>query len=166
MLIAQTNSMNYAIYGMAILALTYIIVRPFLRRRKDPLDKPFNLSLAQQRHVERQMNSALVELAEMARQITGQLDTRAARLSALMDDADRKIDELKQLSQQVITPANNSPATQTKPESPPPPPEPEDSRHREVYDLADQGLAPPEIAAKLGRPRGEIELILALRRRH
>ncbi|MGA2498320.1 MAG: hypothetical protein ABSH20_11300, partial [Tepidisphaeraceae bacterium] len=161
MLLAETNSLNYAIYGMAILALAYIVMRPFMRRRKDPLDKPFNLSLAQQRSVERQMNSALVELAEMARQITAQLDTRAAKLSALLDEADRKIDQLKQLSQQANTPANdcNAPTTNSEPRQPPP--EPEDSRHREVYDLADQGLAPPEIAAKLNRPRGEIELILA-----
>ena len=157
--------MNYAIYGMAILALTYIVMRPFLRRRKDPLDKPFNLSLAQQRSVERQMNSALVELAEMARQITGQLDTRAARLSALLDDADRKIEQLKQLTQQVQTPVNSCSPPAPDPGPRQSPPEPEDARHREVYDLADEGLAPAEIAAKIGRPRGEIELILALRRR-
>ena len=38
-----------------------------------------------------------------------------------------------------------------------------DPRHAQVYDLADEGLSPPEIARQLGRPSGEIELILALR---
>jgi hypothetical protein len=32
-----------------------------------------------------------------------------------------------------------------------------------VYALADQGRSPREIAAQLGRPDGEIELILGLR---
>ena len=38
-----------------------------------------------------------------------------------------------------------------------------DPRHAEVYALADEGRSPAEIAARLDRPNGEIELILALR---
>ena len=168
MLLAETTT-NYVIYGMAILSLTYIVVRPMMRRRKDPLESPFSLSLSQQRAVERQMNSALVELADMARQITAQLDARSAKLSALLDDADRKIEQLTRLSQQAsasppgLGSIASAPTDEIKPGQPPA--ELEDARHREVYDLADQGLAPPEIAGRLGRPRGEIELILALRRR-
>ncbi|MFI5381321.1 MAG: hypothetical protein ACHRHE_18645 [Tepidisphaerales bacterium] len=167
MVLADTNTTNYVVYGMAILALTYIVVRPLMRRRKDPLESPMNLSLAQQRSVERQMNSALVELAEMARQITAQLDTRAAKLSALLDDADRKIDQLKRLSQQPAMTGHGDPAATPVEDAQPQLRlgEPEDARHREVYDLADEGLSPLDIATKLNRPRGEIELILALRRR-
>jgi DNA-binding NarL/FixJ family response regulator len=40
-----------------------------------------------------------------------------------------------------------------------------DPRHAEVYDLADEGQSAQEIARQTGRPRGEIELILALRGR-
>jgi hypothetical protein len=40
-----------------------------------------------------------------------------------------------------------------------------DPRHVEVYTLADQGLALAEIAQRLKRPNGEVELILALRPR-
>jgi hypothetical protein len=38
-----------------------------------------------------------------------------------------------------------------------------DPRHAEVYALADQGLSARDVARRLGRPNGEIELILALR---
>ncbi len=38
-----------------------------------------------------------------------------------------------------------------------------DPRHAEIYAWADQGRTPREIASQLGRPSGEIELILALR---
>jgi DNA-binding NarL/FixJ family response regulator len=47
-------------------------------------------------------------------------------------------------------------------------PEPQqqlDPRHARVYDLADEGHSPQEIARELERPSGEIELILALRSR-
>jgi hypothetical protein len=50
------------------------------------------------------------------------------------------------------------------PISAPPPPAPSiDPRHAEIYALADQGRSPRDIATHLGRPSGEIELILALR---
>jgi hypothetical protein len=49
------------------------------------------------------------------------------------------------------------------PVSAPPPPPAIDSRYAEIYALADQGRSPRDIATHLGRPSGEIELILALR---
>lgn len=42
--------------------------------------------------------------------------------------------------------------------------EPISSRHAEVYRLADEGMDAQQIAQKLSRPRGEIELLLALYR--
>jgi hypothetical protein len=36
--------------------------------------------------------------------------------------------------------------------------------HREVLELADQGLSPVEIAQRLGKPTGQVELVLNLRR--
>lgn len=46
-----------------------------------------------------------------------------------------------------------------------PAPIPIDPRHAAVYRLADQGRTLPEIAREVGQPAGEVELILALRRR-
>lgn len=42
--------------------------------------------------------------------------------------------------------------------------EPISTRHAEVYRLADEGLSAQQIAQRLSRPRGEIELLLALYR--
>jgi hypothetical protein len=39
-----------------------------------------------------------------------------------------------------------------------------DPLHRKVYDLADQGLTPVDIARRIEKPTGQVELILALRR--
>jgi hypothetical protein len=139
-----------------MLALLYISFRPALKRKRDPMEKPFSISPAQQRDVERQMNNVLVEMATMARQISAQIDTRAVKLEALIKEADAKITRLKRLSEGE-TPQEATailPAAQKARD---------DARHTEVYTLADQGVDAVEIAKRIGRQRGEVELILALR---
>jgi hypothetical protein len=138
--------------------LFYLMVLRPMSRRKDPLDRPPAFaSLSQQRTVERQMQNLLVELSEMARQITAQLDTRAGKLEALIKEADEKIAAMHS--------QNNG--SSDAPAAPPPAAfeEMPDPRHAEVYALADQGRDASDIATELGRPRGEVELILALRSR-
>jgi len=163
---------KWFVIAVAILTIIYAAIRPFLRK-KDPLAKPPAFgSLAQQRSVERQMQSVLLEMSDMARQITAQLDTRSAKLEALIREADEKIATMK--SQPAPPPQNQPrPALQNQP---PPPPSGSpfmaestdqpmiDPRHALVYALADQGRSPKDIAQELNRPSGEIELILALRR--
>ena len=39
------------------------------------------------------------------------------------------------------------------------------ARHAQVYALLDEGLTPYQIADRIGRPEGEVELIIALRPR-
>lgn len=143
---------TWLVWGMIALSICYIVLRPMLRKRRDPLERAALLpSLARQRAVERQMETLLVELSEMAAQITAQLDTRAARLEALIRDADERIATMNGSERPRQS------ATLRSDESPP------DPRHAEVYALADQGRGPADIAAQLNRPSGEVELILALR---
>jgi ATP/maltotriose-dependent transcriptional regulator MalT len=145
-----------------------VVIRPAMQKKKDPLAKPPGMtSLAQQRSVERQMQNLLVELSEMARQITAQLDTRSQKLQMLIEEADRKITELGQSVNNPPAPlapevrsfadiARNDVEAARKPE-------PMSSQHLQVYTLADQGRSAQEISRELNRPRGEVELILALR---
>lgn len=80
MLLDMDPFTKWAVIALAMLTIVYAVIRPWFRR-KDPLDRPPAFSsLAQQRSVERQMQNVLVDLSEMARQITAQLDTRAAKL--------------------------------------------------------------------------------------
>jgi hypothetical protein len=159
----STNPQNlWLLFAAGGFTIIYIaVIRP-LRRSKDPMAKsPARFPLAQQRAVERQMETLLVELSEMARQLTAQLDTRAVKLELLIREADEKI--------AALNGGSSAPGPSAPPPSPPveiesPPPE-EDSRHAAVYELADEGLGAQQIAQKLGRPSGEIELILALRPR-
>jgi hypothetical protein len=176
---------KWMVIGLAIITILYAVLRPAMRR-KDPMSrlnktKPTS-SLAQQRAAERDMSNLLVELSEMARQITAQLDTRAAKLQSLLEDADARINELKSLGATTDSvrsdngvpgeadcpfpgPRPSSPASTAASEGSLTEPEPINPRYAEIYTLADDGLTPHEIAQRLGRPNGEIQLILALRPR-
>lgn len=169
-------STPYVVMGIGLMILMYLMLRTKLRnRKKDPLARaPGAPGLSLQRDFERQMNDLLVELAEMARQISAQLDTRAARLETLIREADEKIARLEQSSaSRPSAPVHPSVPTDymrlatsgETPAEPPPDPYSPDPRHGEIYALADQGQKTDAIAARLGRPKGEVELILALRPR-
>ena len=152
---------------IATCATLYIFYRAKRKTKRDPLERhPVSSSMAQQRAVERQMSNLLIELSDMARTVSASIDTRTAKLEALLDEADKRIETLRALSgaqtqlptstppQPVLTPRI---ASQDAPAC--------DERHMRVYELSDLGQSVREIADALGRPTGEVELILALRSR-
>lgn len=165
---SRENSSQWFVLVVGILATLYLIMKPKLRKGKDPLAAPPPLSVSQQRQIERDISNLMVEMLETARQMTAQLDTRATRLELLIQEADQKLAEMKQATagrveipkvesvahETVALPAEKEGTTAELPPDP---------RHGEVYALADEGRAAHEIARRLNRPNGEIELILALR---
>jgi DNA-binding NarL/FixJ family response regulator len=162
--------MVIALAGVTIIYAVFI--RPMMKQKKDPLARPPQQTrLSQHRAVERQMENLLVELSEMARQITAQLDTRAVKLDLLIKEADEKLAALKLatdgLAQLASFNAQNLPglgnSAGARPIPIPLPQEPADPRHTAIYQLADNGRSVREIAQQLGHPSGEVELILALR---
>jgi hypothetical protein len=162
------NAPQWIALAIGVLGLAYIVLRPKFGRRRDPLENPGpRMSLAQQRSLERDMSTLVVELSEMARQITAQLDTRAAKLEALIAEADQRIEQLKRHSaagtREVEPPVSRPADPPASSPDPAPAEETVDPRHAAVYALADEGLSASAIAQRLRRPSGEIELILALR---
>jgi hypothetical protein len=155
--------------------LLYFLMRNAARRKRkpDPMDRQANgggMSLAHQRNTEREMQHLLVELSQMARQLTAQLDTRSAKLELLIREADEKLAQLKSATD-LLAPADHDrfriPLPPAGEREPPNVVFPDAARakHAEVYALQDAGRTPLQIAEQLGRPTGEIELILALRPR-
>lgn len=160
----EDPSTRWALLGAGVAAVAYVtFIRPLRnKKKKDPLDRtPRPSSLAQQRSVEREMNNLLLELSEMARHMTAQLDTRSAKLELLIKEADEKIAALKAAGVTAAETPRIAPPADRNFELPSTPAA--DPRHAVVYQLADQGHSPRQIAQELGRPNGEIELILALR---
>jgi hypothetical protein len=156
----------YIAIAVGMLGLAYLWLRSLSRKRRDPLERAPFAGLSQQRAVEREFQSLLVEMAEMSRQISAQLDTRSEKLNLLIEEADAKIAELRRLQGGAGTSAETSaPPNRPSIDAPLQPSAftDTDSRHAEVYAMAEQGHSPQDIARRLDRPRGEIELILALR---
>lgn len=162
--------------AIALVTVIYIaFVRPLRKGKKDPLErKAGDATLAQQRAMERDMSALLVEYEQMMRTMSAQIETRVTKLELLLRDADErlaKLDKALPITKVEATP-NASPVATAAPVAVPPAEverrllsvlEPESPSHAEVYGLADQGLGYRQIAQRLDRPYGEIELILALR---
>jgi DNA-directed RNA polymerase specialized sigma24 family protein len=122
-----------------------------------------------------------VQMHDLARELTGQIDSKMRLLDQLIRDADRaaarleaavsaaqrskpptadsvsQADALRAASAAAVfsrdPPASPSPATPNRP----------DRRYDEIYLLADYGFSQEDIAARTGTPLGEVELILRLR---
>jgi hypothetical protein len=101
------------------------------------------------------------ELLDTSRRLVATIDSRTERLEQLIAQADARIAELERASNETPAPApvptsNPAPARLEKDE-------PRDPLTASVYQLADRGHAPVEIARELDEQIGKVELILALR---
>ena len=99
---------------------------------------------------------------EIVRELTALLDNRSEKLEIMIQHADERIERLERLTAEAegrMTPrhtAPSQPASETSFAN--------DALKQQIYDLADQGQKPIEIAQRLGQHTGKVELILALRR--
>ncbi len=127
-------------------------------KRLSPQRDPPPLPYGSKDQMRRDLESLIAELEQLSRKISAEIDTRFAKLEAAMHDADRRIAALHRLSQQQAGQTGQAPPREAGPVSD----RPED-RYTLIYELADVGFSPVEIARDLGRTPGEVELILNLR---
>jgi len=147
----------------------------------------------EQQGVRDDIEALLLQLEALSREISAQVDVRFAKLERAIADADARLAELRRLglgppSTPSDTPSRSSepvgaeevpsqgsapsPGPETAPPIaavPPPvvPPGPSDAvdeLKRRVLEMADAGLAPIEIARRLDKNVGEVELIIKLNR--
>ncbi len=158
----------------AILALTFVMISTRRRIRatradQGPSARETYRRLSQETETKRDLEAVMLELDQLSRQTMGRLDTKFAKLEAVIRDADERIATLTRL---LRDPGNDPPLDLTVADEEPAsvrktPAEPNTSvepRHAAVYQLADAGLSALDIARELDRTTGEIELILSLRR--
>ena len=100
------------------------------------------------------MERLLVDLQELSRQINASIDTRFCKLEVLINNADERIRQLQALGLDTQNPADQPPALEHKPVDP---------QRQMMYQLADSGKSPVQIAQATNKTAGEVELILALR---
>jgi len=164
---AALETMLDLLEAKSLVPLAFVLLMIFLVLRRRPRtstrtmatqsSKPDKSAMppttAPPQQLRQDLESLVVELEELARKINAQIDTRFAKLEAVIRDADRRIAVLERLTRQAEQ-ASRSPREQAPPDN---------AQHEVVYKLADDGKTPIEIARQLGRTPGEIELILNLR---
>lgn len=113
--------------------------------------------------IQREVDEMIVELNQTADRNIGLMEERLERLSALISDADKRIGVLKRESDR--SKVSETVYTQLRPKitPPPPPAEPRKSARDEVLELYRQGVEPKEIAARVNKTLGEVDLIISLR---
>ena len=149
----------FAIAGGGLLVVLF--VPRWLARRSKVLDDPKRRPTAQE-ELHHSMDRLLIELQETARDINSTMDTKMIALNRLIEEADRKIETLRSMQE------GPSPSPVEKP-GPSAERETEEARMRrelgqEICRLADEGKTELEIARMTGSPRGEVELVLSLRK--
>jgi hypothetical protein len=162
--------------AMALLVLVTMSMRRRSRPTKDGSPDAARHRMEElraQRGVKSDMEQLLAELQQLSRKISAEIDTKFAKLEASISDADRRIKTLQELLRNgdgqprvdVMVGEDGRAAAGLEPAAEFPRGMITPDRHARVYELADTGKSPVEIAQALGRPPGEIELILALRSR-
>ena len=146
-------------------ALALVVMLRSLRRRTSRQGHDADLTgaerveRARQTHgMESDLRQMMVELEDLTRRFSAQLDAKSMRLERLLEEADTRIAQLKQLRDGPVP--DNPQAAQP---SAPPPDEPIDPLAAEIYRLSDAGKRPRDIARQLDEQVGKVELILNLR---
>jgi hypothetical protein len=174
--------------GVLLLAFLFLVnTRQKINRRRGGPKLTPQEKLERMRQVngtKDDLREMMVELEELTRRFSAQLDAKSVRLEKLIEEADRKIEQLGGRADGGSAGNGSGESTSTletgrvasggsgggaeagsgagsgggEPE-----PEPLDPATRSVYELADQGLSSLDIARQLDEHVGKVELILALR---
>ena len=150
---AIADSIAPAMIVVGVLVLAVILMVSLRRGRPRPeIESPHDIVERAKAAAERPTaENAAVELLELTRRLSAQLDTKAARLEQLIDDAQQIIDAMQPERAAEAPPASSEPAS------------PDDHFTANVYRMADDGRSPVEIAQALDEQVGKVELVLALR---
>lgn len=161
---------------MLIILVGIVLMVISLRRRSEHRERPpsevardYARRVRDHEPVKGDMEALLVEIQEMARQISAQLDTKFAKLDVLLRDADDRIRQLERLTTQAGRPGVDVTVDDDGPRIAVAPTDGNGNgltdEQRKIYGLADAGRTAIEIAQQTGQNPGEVELILALRRK-
>ena len=126
--------------------------------------------LKDQKGIKDDLQQLVVELHDAARRLNAQMDTKSAKLEALITDADERIRRLSRTGRGESSSGEAGSAASShgvdvvvdEPLGGELSEEPPDPVHHRVLTLGARGLSSVEIARETGVKPGEVELILAL----
>jgi len=139
-------------------ALFVAVVLPRLRRRRDGPQETLGTFGASAGGAREELERLLTEIQDLSREHIARLDTKIRMLNQLLLECDQKKRELEALLGKTATAAEPPKAS--------PPPRAPNPLHDQVYSLQDSGKEILDICAATGLEKGEVELILGLRKMH
>ncbi len=143
---------QYVFLILGVAALIFVLNR---RRRREATDlRPPGAFEAPSRDPRGELEHLLAEIQDLSRDHIARLDTKIRLLTQLLQDCDQKKREIEALLDRAPAP----------PGPPPRPAKPGNPLHDQVYGLVDAGKEVADICAATGLEKGEVELILGLRR--
>lgn len=157
--------------ALAIVFLTIVMISTGRRIRESraltgrPVREKY-AALENRQAARRDVEQVMLELDKLARQVHARIDTKLVRLEALIRDADQRIAALAPPTPRSQNPRStvSAPRETVSAGIGGDPSEGDATRFAFIYRLSEQGFSAVQIAGKVGRPQGEIELILGLRK--
>lgn len=139
---------------LVILALFVAVVLPRLRRRRDGPREVLGSFGSSSGGAREELERLLTEIQDLSREHIARLDTKIRMLNQLLLECDQKKRELEALLGKIPGSAEKSA----------PPARASNPLHDQVYSLQDSGKELLDICAATGLEKGEVELILGLRK--
>lgn len=166
--------------GLLLLGILMVTLSLLMRLRKRQKGAGQRLTAREELERARQsrglrgdMEELMVEVEQLAKRLGAQLDAKSIQIERLVREADEKIAHLQRLQDETtvskaavrVSPQMNSrpPHPESTPTTAPTTSSVEDLLTKSIYELADAGTDPVEIAKNLDEHVGKVELILALR---
>ncbi|HVE41369.1 MAG TPA: hypothetical protein VNM14_15860 [Planctomycetota bacterium] len=143
---------------LVVAALFVAVVLPRLRRRRDEPRETLGTFGPAAGGAREELERLLTEIQDLSREHIARLDTKIRMLNQLLLECDQKQRALEELLGKA--PAGDAPA------KPAPAPRAPNPLHDQVYSLQDSGKEVLDICAATGLEKGEVELILGLRKMH
>jgi len=160
-----------ALAGAVILSFTLlrILARQRAAARHEPSPASDRIREIRQRASAQRgpVEEVMADAVELTNRLAAQLDNRAERIEQLLDEAHEAADRLERALDRASRVRENGlarAAPSSDSASRGIDPGPSDGVHAQIYRLADEGLDASAIAHETGQPRGQVELVLALRR--
>ena len=161
---AMMSNQQMALLGLVVGA-TILVMISTRRRLRASQNTPRAYTrahvsrLKEEKHVLNEVSSVMLQLDELSREITGQIDTRFAKLEKSIRDADARIETIKRLLQDA---GSKAPVEEGAPKDKAP--TESDGRYGPIHEMNARGLSLVDIAQQSGKTTGEVELIIALGR--
>lgn len=143
--------------ALVVAALFVAVVLPRLRRRRDGPREPLGTFGPSSAGPREELERLLTEIQDLSREHIARLDTKIRMLNQLLLECDQKKREMEAL-------LGKSASVPESAEKSAPPARAANPLHDQVYTLQDSGKELLDICAATGLEKGEVELILGLRR--